>query len=285
MNGRGVFRRFVLALGLAFLYAPLVLVVVYSFTASKLATVWAGFSTRWYIELASDEALLGAAWLSVKLAFVSASLALALGALAGFALARFPRFFGRTLFSGLVFAPLAMPEIVMAISLLLLFVNMGDFLGWPSQRGFGTLVVAHVSFTLSYVAVVVAGRLADFDRSIEEAALDLGASPLKTFFVITLPVISPALAAGWLLALSLSLDDVVTSQFVSAPGATPLPVVVLGSVKLGVSPKINALGSIAIALVSLTTLAAFLWQRRRDGSEPNEARDPSPAPQPIRGRA
>ena len=158
---------------------------------------------------------------------------------------------------------------------------MGDFLGWPSQRGFGTLVVAHVSFTLSYVAVVVAGRLADFDRSIEEAALYLGASPLKTFFVITLPVISPALAAGWLLALSLKPPaDVVTSQFVSAPGATPLPVVVLGSVKLGVSPKINALGSIAIALVSLTTLAAFLWQRRRDGSEPNEAADASPAPQP-----
>lgn len=267
MSGRGIFRRSVLALGLAFLYAPLALVVVYSFTASKLATVWAGFSTRWYVELAADEALLGAAWLSLKLAFVSASLALALGALAGFALARFPRFSGRTLFAGLVFAPLAMPEIVMAISLLLLFVNMGDLFGWPSQRGFGTLVIAHVSFTLSFVAVIVAGRLADFDRSIEEAALDLGASPLKTFFVITLPVISPALVAGWLLAFSLSLDDVVTSQFVSAPGATPLPVVVLGSVKLGVSPKINALGAIAIALVSLMTLAAFLWRMRRENGE------------------
>ncbi|MGO8737821.1 ABC transporter permease subunit [Rhodoblastus sp.] len=278
MNGRGLFRRSVLALGLAFLYAPLVLVVVYSFTASKLATVWAGFSIRWYVELASDEALLGAAWLSLKLAFVSASLALALGALAGYALARFPRFFGRTLFAGLVFAPLAMPEIVMAISLLLLFVNMGDVLGWPSQRGFWTLVIAHVSFTLSFVAVIVAGRLADFDLSIEEAALDLGASPLKTFFVITLPVIAPALAAGWLLAFSLSLDDVVTSLFVSAPGATPLPVVVLGSVKLGVSPKINALGALAIAFVSMTTLAAFLWQRRRENRESNEARNLSPLP-------
>ncbi|WP_252393775.1 ABC transporter permease subunit [Candidatus Rhodoblastus alkanivorans] len=256
-----------LALGLAFLYAPLVLVVVYSFTASKLATVWAGFSTRWYVELASDTALLGAAWLSLKLAFVTATLALALGTLAGFALARYKRFFGRTLFAGLVFAPLAMPEIVMAISLLLLFVNMGEILGWPSERGFWTLVVAHVSFALSYVAVIVAGRLSDFDPTIEEAALDLGASPLKTFFAITLPVISPALAAGWLLAFSLSLDDVVTSQFVSAPGATPLPVVVLGSVKLGVSPKINAIGAIFIAILSLATLAAYFWQRRREELE------------------
>ncbi|MCI4680263.1 ABC transporter permease subunit [Rhodoblastus acidophilus] len=267
MTGPGIFRRSMLALGLAFLYAPLVLVVVYSFTASKLATVWAGFSTRWYVELASDTALLGAAWLSLKLAFVTATLALALGTLAGFALARYKRFFGRTLFAGLVFAPLAMPEIVMAISLLLLFVNMGEILGWPSERGFWTLVVAHVSFALSYVAVIVAGRLSDFDPTIEEAALDLGASPLKTFFAITLPVISPALAAGWLLAFSLSLDDVVTSQFVSAPGATPLPVVVLGSVKLGVSPKINAIGAIFIAILSLATLAAYFWQRRREELE------------------
>jgi putrescine transport system permease protein len=264
MKGAFVFRRSVLALGLAFLYAPLVLVVVFSFTASKLATVWAGFSTRWYGELLADQALLEAAWLSVRLAFVSATLALALGTLAGFTLARFPQFRGRTLFSGMVFAPLAMPEIVMAISLLLLFVNMGEVFGWPSERGFLTLVIAHTSFTLSYVAVIVAGRLADTDESFEEAALDLGATPLKTFFVITLPVIAPALVAGWLLAFSLSLDDVVTSQFVSAPGATPLPVMVLGSVKLGVSPKINAIGAISVALVSLATLAAFLWQRRRE---------------------
>ncbi|HUO53666.1 MAG TPA: ABC transporter permease subunit [Rhodoblastus sp.] len=265
MNGSGLFRRAILLLGLIFLYAPLALVVIYSFTASKLATVWAGFSTRWYGELLADHALLEAAWLSLRLALVSASLALMLGTLAGFALARFPRFPGRTLFAASVFAPLAMPEIVMAISLLLLFVNMGEILGWPSERGFLTLVIAHVSFALSFVAVIVAGRLADFDHSLEEAALDLGATPLKTFFVITLPVIAPALAAGWLLAFSLSLDDVVTSQFVSAPGATPLPVVVLGSVKLGVSPKINAIGAIAIALVALATLTAFLVQRRRDG--------------------
>jgi putrescine transport system permease protein len=264
MSQHGLFRRAVLALGLAFLYAPLVLVVIYSFTASKLATVWAGFSTRWYVELVHDRDILQAAWLSVRLAFVSATLALALGSLAGFALARFPKFLGRTLFSGMVFAPLAMPEIVMAISLLLLFVNMGDILGWPSQRGFVTLVIAHVSFTLSYVAVIVAGRLHDSDRSIEEAAYDLGATPLKTFFVITLPVIAPALAAGWLLAFSLSLDDVVTSQFVSAPGATPLPVVVLGSVKRGVSPEINAIGAISVALVSVATLIAWLLQRRRE---------------------
>jgi putrescine transport system permease protein len=263
MTNPGLFRRTVLTLGLVFLYAPLVLVVIYSFTASKLATVWAGFSTRWYVELFSDRDMLEAAWLSLKLAFASASLALALGTLAGFALARFPAFSGRVLFSGLVLAPLAVPEIVMAISLLLLFVNMGDLLGWPSQRGFLTLTIAHTSFTLSYVAVIVAGRLADCDRSIEEAAMDLGASPLKTFFVITLPVIAPALAAGWLLAISLSLDDVVTSQFVSAPGATPLPVVVLGSVKRGVSPEINAIGTIGVALVSATTLVAFLLQRRR----------------------
>lgn len=267
MTRPGLFRRTVLALGLAFLYAPLALVVIYSFTASKLATVWAGFSTRWYVELLYDRDILEAAWLSLRLAFVSASLALALGTLAGFALARFPRFFGRTLFAGMVFAPLAMPEIVMAISLLLLFVNMGDVLGWPSERGFVTLVIAHTSFTLSYVAVIVAGRLHDCDRSIEEAALDLGATPLKTFFVITLPVIAPALGAGWLLAFSLSLDDVVTSQFVSAPGATPLPVVVLGAVKRGVSPEINAIGAIGVALVSLATLAVYVLQRQREKAQ------------------
>jgi putrescine transport system permease protein len=264
MTDHGLFRRMVLALGLAFLYAPLVLVVVYSFTASKLATVWAGFSTRWYVELLSDRDILEAAWLSVRLAFVSATLALALGTLAGFALARFPRFPGRTLFAGMVFAPLAMPEIVMAISLLLLFVNMGDILGWPSRRGFVTLAIAHTTFTLSYVAVIVAGRLANFDRSVEDAARDLGATPLKVFFVITLPIIAPALAAGWLLAFSLSLDDVVTSQFVSAPGATPLPVVVLGSIRRGVSPEINAIGAILVAFVSVATLLAYFVQRRRE---------------------
>jgi putrescine transport system permease protein len=273
MNRSGLFRRAILSLGLAFLYAPLALVVVYSFTASKLATVWAGFSTRWYVALASDREILEAAWLSVRLAFVSATLALALGTLAGFGLARFPKFRGRTLFSGLVFAPLAMPEIVMAISLLLLFVNLEERLGWPSERGFQTLLIAHTSFTLSYVAVIVAGRLSDFDQSIEEAAQDLGATPLKTFFVITLPVIAPALAAGWLLAFSLSLDDVVTSQFVSAPGATPLPVLVLGSVKRGVSPEINAIGAIGVGLVSLATFIVYALLRRgeRDGQWPADA--------------
>jgi putrescine transport system permease protein len=264
VNPRGLLRRSVLAFGLAFLYAPLVLVVIYSFTASRLATVWAGFSTHWYSELIADREMIEAAALSVELAFISASLALVLGTLAGFALARFPIFRGRLLFSGMVLAPLVMPEIVMAISLLLLFVNLGEVIGWPSQRGFATLLIAHTSFTLSYVAVIVAGRLSDTDRTLEEAAMDLGATPFKTFFVITLPVIAPALVAGWLLAFSLSLDDVVTSQFVSAPGATPLPVIVLGSVKRGVSPEINAIGTISIFLVALATLAAFVIQRRRD---------------------
>ena len=263
MNPRGLFRLSMLALGLVFLYAPLVLVVIYSFTASKLATVWAGFSTRWYAALFADHAMLSAAWLSVKLAMVSASLALALGTLAGFALARFSVFRGRLLFWGLILAPLVMPEIVMAISLLLLFVNLGRLTGWPPERGFDTLVIGHVSFALSYVAVIVAARLSDMDRSYEEAAMDLGATHLKTFFVITLPMIAPALAAGWLLSFSLSFDDVVTSQFLSAPGSTPLPVVVFSSVKLGVSPEINAIGAIGVALVALATFAALLFQKWR----------------------
>lgn len=262
MTPHASFRRILLALGLGFLYAPLAVVIVYSFTASKLATVWAGFSLRWYGELFTDAPLLEAAGLSLRLAFVSASLALALGTLAGFALARFPKFFGRTLFTTLTFAPLAMPEIVSAISMLLLFVNMSGLIGWPSERGFATLVIAHASFALSFVAVVVASRLAENDRSIEEAAQDLGAPPLKIFFVITLPMIAPALAAGWLLAFSLSFDDVVTSQFISAPGATPLPVMVLASVKLGVSPKINAIGTLSISAVTLLTCLAFVWSRR-----------------------
>lgn len=264
MTQPGLFRRAILALGLGFLYAPLAVVIVYSFTASKLATVWAGFSMRWYGELFADTALLEAAWLSLRLAFVSASLALVLGTLAGFALARYPRFFGRNLFAGLTLAPLAMPEIVSAISMLLLFVNMSGLIGWPAERGFTTLVIAHASFTLSFVAVVVSSRLAENDRSIEEAAQDLGAPPLKIFFVITLPMIAPALAAGWLLAFSLSFDDVVTSQFVSAPGATPLPVMVLASVKLGVSPKINAIGALSIGAVTLLTGLAFVWSRRAE---------------------
>jgi putrescine transport system permease protein len=258
-----------LAFGYAFLYAPIVLLVVYSFNASRLVTVWAGFSTRWYGELWQNDAIRGAALTSLAVAVASATVALVLGTLAGFALSRYRRFRGRTLFGLLVTAPMVMPEVITGLSLLLLFVASGQLIGWPAERGIATITLAHATFSMAFVAIVVESRLAGFDRSVEEAALDLGARPWKVFLVITLPLIAPSLVTGWLLAFTLSLDDLVIASFVSGPAATTLPMVIFSSVRLGVSPQINALATIFIVVVmSLVLIAGWLTARGDRGAAP-----------------
>ncbi len=252
-----------MALGYAFLYLPIAALVVYSFNASRLVTVWAGFSTRWYVELAENTRMLEAAWLSLQVAALSATLALALGTLAGFVLARFGRFPGRLLFAGLVSAPLVIPEVMSGLSLLLLFVGLEDLVGWP-DRGMTTIVLGHTTFCLAFVAVIVQSRLTGMDRSCEEAALDLGARPTKVFCVITLPMIAPALVSAWLLAFTLSLDDLVITSFVSGPGASTLPMLVFSSVRLGVSPQINALASLIIGLVASGVAIAYGLSQRAE---------------------
>ncbi|WNK19310.1 ABC transporter permease subunit [Halomonas piscis] len=251
-----------LALGLVFLYLPMAVLVAYSFNVSSLVTVWAGFSTKWYGELFRDEQILAAVWTSFKVAFFAAGMAVCLGTPAALAMTRFGRFRGRTMLASMVTAPLVMPEVITGLSLLLLFVQMAALTGWPADRGMVTIWIAHTTFCSAYVAVVVAARLREVDRSIEEAAMDLGSPPAKTFFTVTLPIISPALIAGWLLAFTLSLDDLVVASFVSGPGANTLPMVVFSSVRLGVSPKINALATLIILAVSLATLVAWYLMRR-----------------------
>lgn len=246
-----------LTFGFAFLYLPILLLVIFSFNDSRLVTVWAGFSTRWYGELLRNELLLDSAWVTLRIGIVSASLALVLGTLAAIGLVRFARFRGRTLFSGMTFAPLVMPEVITGLSLLLLFVS----LNW--ERGFWTVVIAHTTFATAYVAVVVQSRLLTFDTMLEEAAMDLGATPLKTFFVITLPVIAPALASGWLLAFTLSLDDLVIASFTTGPGATTLPMRIYSQVRLGVTPEINAISTVLIGLVTMGVITASVLQKRQ----------------------
>lgn len=256
------FSTVMLALGLGFLYLPMAVLVVYSFNASSLVTVWAGFSTKWYGELLRDEQILAAVWTSLEIAFFAASMAVCLGTVAALVMTRYGRFRGKAALASMVTAPLVMPEVITGLSLLLLFVQMAALTGWPADRGMVTIWIAHTTFCSAYVAVVVAARLREVDRSIEEAAMDLGSPPAKTFFAITLPIISPALAAGWLLAFTLSLDDLVIASFVSGPGANTLPMVVFSSVRLGVSPKINALATLIILVVSLATFAAWYLMRR-----------------------
>jgi len=252
-----------LAIGFFFLYAPIVSVVVYSFNASRLVTVWAGFSTHWYGELFRNEAIGAAALTSLEVALSAATLALILGTLAGFALARYRTFPTRTLFATLTTAPLVMPEVITGLSLLLLFVALEQATGWPAERGILTITIAHTTLGLAYVAVIVEARLGAFDRSLEEAAADLGARPWKVFAVITLPLIAPALIAGWLLAFTLSLDDLVLASFTSGPASTTLPMVIFSSVRLGVSPQINALATIFLGVVSVVvTIAARLMAAR-----------------------
>ena len=245
-------------LGFAFLYLPIVLLVVYSFNDSKLVTVWGGFSFKWYGVLLENEALLNAAWVTLRVGLISATAATILGTLAAIALVRFGLFRGRTLFSGMIYAPLVMPEVITGLSLLLLFVAV-DF-----SRGFWTIVLAHITFSLSFVAVVVQSRLVTFDRSLEEAAEDLGCPPLKTFFVITLPIIFPGVVAGWMLAFTLSIDDLVISSFTTGPGATTLPMKIYSQVRLGVTPEINAVSTILIGLVSLAVIAASIATKRAE---------------------
>ncbi|WP_151671045.1 ABC transporter permease subunit [Nitrincola schmidtii] len=258
------FSTVMLVIGLLFLYIPMVILIIYSFNSSRLVTVWAGFSTRWYLELLRDQQLLSAVWMSLRIAFYSATMAVCIGTLAAFVMTRFSRFRGRTMLSSMITAPLVMPEVITGLSLLLLFVHMAQIIGWPADRGMVTIWIAHTTFCSAYVAVVVSSRLRELDMSIEEAALDLGATPFKTFFLITIPVITPALIAGWLLAFTLSLDDLVIASFVSGPGASTLPMVVFSSVRLGVSPKINALATLIILAVSLVAFIAWYMMRRAE---------------------
>jgi putrescine transport system permease protein len=263
MKRRSLFLFSAMVFGFAFLYIPIVSLIVYSFNKSKLVTVWAGFSTQWYGALLENDQILQAAWISLRIATLNATVAVALGTIAGFVLARFRRFRGRTLFTGMVTAPLVMPEVITGLSLLLLFVAMEAAIGWPSGRGFTTITIAHITFSMAYVAVIVQSRLSDMDESIEEASLDLGARPLKIFFLITLPIIAPALVAGWLLAFTLSLDDLVIASFVSGPGSSTLPMVIFSKVRLGVSPEINALATILVGLVAIGTVIAGIVMARK----------------------
>ena len=244
------------ALGLAFLYLPIAILVIYSFNASRLVTVWGGWSARWYVALFNDSAMADAAWTSIRIAFASATAATVLGTLAAVALVRAGRFKGRTAFSALVYAPLVMPEIITGLSLLLLFVAI------DIDRGFWTVAMAHTTVTLCFVTVIVQSRLLTFDRSLEEAAMDLGCPPLRTFLTVTLPLIFPAIAAGWMLAFTLSLDDLVIASFTAGPGATTLPLRIYSEVRLGVKPEINAVCTVMIAVVAAAVVAAALFSKR-----------------------
>lgn len=258
------FSSVMLWVGLIFLYAPMVILIFYSFNASKLVTVWGGFSAKWYGELFQDEQILNAVWTSLKIAFFSSTMAVMLGTMTAFVMTRFRRSWAKMTLSTMITSPLVMPEVITGLSLLLLFVQMADLFGWPAERGLLTVWIAHSTFCAAYVAVVVSARLRELDMSIEEAAMDLGASPLKTFMLITVPMISPALVAGWLLSFSLSLDDLVIASFASGPGATTLPMVVFSSVRLGVSPKINALATLIILFVSAIAFISWYLARRSE---------------------
>jgi putrescine transport system permease protein len=253
-----------ITLGFAFLYIPILLLVIYSFNESKLVTVWGGWSTKWYGSLLENEGILNAAWVTLRVAIVSSTLATVLGTLAAIVLVRMGRFRGRTLFSGLIFAPLVMPEVIMGLSMLLLFVALNV------DRGFWTIVIAHATFSMCFAAVVVQARLYDFDKSVEEAAMDLGASPVGTFFQVTLPIIAPSVISAWLLAFTLSLDDLVIASFASGPGATTLPMKIYSQVRLGVTPEINAVSTIMICLVTLGVLIASYTTKRTSQRQEQE---------------
>ena len=253
-----------LVFGFAFLYGPILSLIVYSFNDSDVVSVWTGFSTEWYGKLLRDEQILEAAFLSLRIAVVTACIAVVGGTLAGMALARHGRFLGRTFFTGLVTGPLVMPDVIIGLSLLLMFVTFQDAIGFPQGRGMNTIVIAHATFCMAYVTVVVQSRLSGLDRSVEEAALDLGARPVKVFRTITLPMIAPALVAGWLLSFTLSLDDLVIASFVSGPGASTLPMVIFSKVRLGVSPMINALATIIVAFVTLAVIVTGIVMHRAE---------------------
>ncbi len=260
---RSLFLPVVSFIGFLFLYIPIVSLVIFSFNKSKLVTVWGGWSTKWYGELLNDPQILGAAWISLKIGFVSATLATVLGTIAAMVLTRFGRVRGRGLLTGMVTAPLVMPEVITGLSLLLLFVAMEAAFGWPAGRGMLTIIIAHTTFCMAYVAVVVQSRLVDMDDSIEEAASDLGAKPMRVFFDITLPMIAPALISGWLLSFTLSLDDLVIASFVSGPGASTLPMVIFSKVRLGVTPEINALATLIVVVVAIGISISWYFMRKK----------------------
>lgn len=267
MKRRHWFSKTGLWLGLSFLYLPIVSMIVFSFNNSRLVTVWDAPNSptlKWYGELFRNEQILGAAWLSIRIAAMTATGAVILGTLAGLVLARFGPFRGRALLSGMTTAPLVMPEVITGLSLLLLFVALEQLIGWPDVRDATTITIAHITFSMAYVTIVVQSRLAGFDNSLEEAALDLGARPAKVFFRITLPLIVPAIMSGWLLAFTLSWDDVVVSQFVAGPGSTTLPMVIFSKVRLGVSPDVNALATIMVLIVATGVVASSIWMRRQE---------------------
>ncbi len=251
-----------LAFGYAFLYIPLISVVVYSFNDSNLATVWGGFSTRWYGELFNNTQVIDALFLSLRIALTAATMATILGTIAGLALSRFGRFRGRNLFTGMIMSPMVMPEVITGLALLLLFVSLQQLTGWPGQRGFGTITIAHTTFALAYVAVIVQSRLSAMDQSLEEAAMDLGGRPFRVLLDITLPLIAPAMLAGWLLAFTLSLDDLVIASFEAGPGGSTLPMLIFSKVKLGVTPDINALATLIMLFVTIGVVFAWLVSRR-----------------------
>ena len=253
-----------LAIGFAFLYVPIISLVVYSFNESQLVTVWTRFSTRWYAALVQDEELINAAWLSLRVALLTAFASVIIGTWAGFVLARMGRFRGFTLYTGMINAPLVIPEVIQGISLLLLFVEMGKLIGWPAGRGVFTIWIGHVMLCISYVAIIVQSRVRELNPSLEEAALDLGATPFKVFFQITLPLISQALAAGWLLSFTLSIDDLVLSAFLSGPGSTTLPLVVFSRVRLGLNPEMNALATLFIAVVTVGVIVGNHFMQRAE---------------------
>ncbi|VVO05358.1 ABC transporter permease subunit [Pseudomonas fluorescens] len=260
------FSSFMLIAGLLFIYAPMLILVIYSFNASKLVTVWGGWSIKWYVGLMDNTQLMGSVVRSLEIACYTAVAAVALGTLAAFVLTRITHFKGRTLFGGLVTAPLVMPEVITGLSLLLLFVAMAQMIGWPQERGIVTIWIAHTTFCAAYVAVVVSARLRELDLSIEEAAMDLGARPWKVFFLITIPMIAPSLGAGGMMSFALSLDDLVLASFVSGPGSTTLPMEVFSAVRLGVKPEINAVASLILLAVSLMTFLVWFFSRRAEES-------------------
>jgi len=249
-------------LGFLFLYAPILSLIIYSFNQSKLVTVWGGWSLQWYGELLHNDQIIDAALVSLKIAFISATLAVILGTLAGFVLTRMGRFRFKMILSGWTTAPLVMPEVITGLSLLLLFVALEGAFGWPAGRGTGTVIIAHTTFCLAYVAVIVQSRLVSLDETLEEAAMDLGAKPSSLFFLVTLPLIAPAIVSGWLLSFTLSLDDLVIASFVSGPGNSTLPMVIFSKVRLGVSPEVNALATLMILTVAIGVVIA-VWQMRR----------------------
>ena len=253
-----LFNKTSLILGFAFLYIPIIILIIFSFNESKLVTVWGGFSTKWYSELMSNQGIKDAAWVTLKVAFTSSTIATFLGTIAGLVMAKFGRFRGRTLFSGMIYAPMVMPEVIIGLSLLLMFVALSI------DRGVMTVTLAHITFSMCYVAVVVQSRMSSYDDSINEAALDLGCTPFKTFILITLPIIMPAVISGWLLSFTLSLDDLVIASFTSGPGSTTLPMKIYSMVRLGVTPEINAVSTILVGLVALGVVAgSFIGKNKK----------------------